>query len=805
MVRRPRERVAKRRVAKRPTRRDRHESPASPARPRRLHNLPTQLTTFIGREREIAQVRDLLSRTRLLTLTGSGGCGKTRLALQVARSVVEEHRDGVWLAELASITDPALVSKTVASTMNVPEQPGRDITDTLVDALRLKALLLILDNCEHLLAACRDLTATLLRTCPGVRILATSRESLSVPGETLWRVPSLSLPRDLRNLPSPGELILYDAVRLFADRAVATAPGFAVTSDNASAVVEVCQRLDGIPLAIELAAARVKVLAVEQIAARLDDRFRLLTGGSRVVLARQQTLRAAIDWSYNLLSETERVMLRRLSVFAGVWTLDASESVCAGEGVEGRAMLDLLTSLVDKSLVLAETQRGEARYRILETVRQYARDRLVDAGEAAEVHNRHRDWYLALAETANADLSRGRLGELWLARLESEHDNLRAALQSSETDRDGAEAGLRLAGALQWFWFRHGHWSEARGWLERALARSAYAPLPALSGALIGAADFAWRRGDYGLATALAEKGLALSRELGDQNGCWASLFHLGVIATRQEDFERAETMLDESLSLSRRLANDWAHGMTLVQIGIASWAQGTLDLATTHNDRGLDLLRAVGDEWSIAWALYSRGFTALYREDYDRAVASFVEGLSICHKIADRWVSEECLEGLARIATARRRYERAARLFGTAEVLREELGYRFGTRHQARHDQDVAHTRAALGDTAFLVALAEGQAMTLEQAIEYALSPGVAATGRTAAPGHLTAREQEVAALVARGLTNREIASALVVTERTAETHVQNILNKLGFSSRAQIAAWAVERGLKKPKTDPP
>ena len=425
------------------------------------NNLPRQLTSFIGREKEIAEVKRLFSTAYLVTLTGSGGAGKTRLALQVVADMVEGYPDGVWLAALAPIADPALVPKTVATAVGVPEQPGRDMTDTLLDALRPKALLLVLDNCEHLLAACRDLAAALLRTCPHLRILATSREGLGMPGETLWRVPSLSVPEDIRHPLPPEELVLYDAVRLFVDRAVAITPSFAVTYETAPAVARVCQRLDGIPLAIELAAARVKVLAVEQIAARLDDRFRLLTGGSQLVLPRHQTLRGAIDWSYNLLLESERVLLRRLSVFAGGWTLEAAESVCAGGSVEAAAILDLLTSLVDKSLVLAETKRGEARYRLLETVRQYGNDRLQEAAELTDLQRWHFDWYLGLAERAEPELG-GPHEDVWGERLEEEHANLRSALEWGMTQDVNGEPVLRLAGALGYFWNRRAHVSEGR-------------------------------------------------------------------------------------------------------------------------------------------------------------------------------------------------------------------------------------------------------------------------------------------------------------------------------------------------------
>ncbi len=686
------------------------------------HNLPIQLTSFIGRKREIAEVKRLLGTARLVTLAGSGGAGKTRLALQVAADVIEDYTDGVWLAEFAPIGDPALVPKTVASALGVPEQPGRGMTETLVDTLGPKALLLVLDNCEHLLAACGDLAAALLRACPEVRILATSREGLGVPGETLWRVPSLSLP-DVHRLPASEDLILYDAVRLFVDRAVAAAPGFIVTGQNAPAVAQVCQQLDGIPLAIELAAARVKVLAVEQIAVRLDDRFRLLTGGSRMVLPRHQTLRAAIDWSYHLLSEPEKVLLRRLSVFAGGWTLEAAESVCAGGSVEAADILDLLTSLVDKSLVLAEIQGGEARYRLLETVRQYGRDRLVEAGEETEVRARHRAWCLALAERAYPDFMRGQRHEIWLERLETEHDNLRAALEWNDADKNGAEAGLHLAGALHWLWYRHDHWGEAHGWLERVLARSANAPPSALPRALLAATHFAWRRGNYGLATTLGEKGLALCHDLGDKEVNAQLLFHLGIVAGRQGDFERSMSLYDECVDLARELANTWLHGATLCQHALLAGTQGDYQRATALSTQGLALLREVGDGWTIAWSLYMQGQVGLGQSDYDRAKRSFTESLSLCGKVGNRYMSMECLGGLARAASAQGLHHRAARLFGAAESLNEGLKYHRSPWVQTSLDQHLGFTRSVLGDT-FAAAWAEGRAMTLEQAIEYALAP---------------------------------------------------------------------------------
>jgi predicted ATPase/class 3 adenylate cyclase len=415
------------------------------------NNLPVQLTSFIGLEGEIDEVKQLLATTRLLTMTGAGGCGKTRLALQVAAVVLEDFAEGVWLVELATLSDPTLLFQAVASALNIREQPGRSLQATIIDYLSPKQLLLVLDNCEHLVAACARLAETLLRACPHLRILATSREALGIAGETIRPVPSLSVP-DPRRQPTVETLRRSEATRLFIERAIAGLPTFSPTTRNAEPITQVCQRLDGIPLAIELAAARVKVLSVEQIASRLDDRFRLLTGGSRTGLPRHQTLRATMDWSYELLSEAERVLLRRLAVFAGGFTLETAEAVCTGMDAETSAVLDLLTHLVDKSLVIMEERGGTSRYRLLDTVRQYGRNKLLESGEDPRVRRRHRDWYLQLAEAAEPELH-GPDQRLWLDRMEMEHDNLRTALDWSKVDEDGSEAGLRLAGALWWFWY----------------------------------------------------------------------------------------------------------------------------------------------------------------------------------------------------------------------------------------------------------------------------------------------------------------------------------------------------------------
>ena len=680
------------------------------------HNLPIQLTSFIGRTREIAEVKRLLCTTRLVTLTGAGGAGKTRLALQAVADVVESYPDGVWLAEFAPIADPALVSKTVASALNVPEQPGREMTETLINALRPKTLLLVLDNCEHLLEACADLSAAVLRTCPQLRILATSRERLGVPGEALWRVPSLSLP-DTGRLLAADDLVLYEAVRLFVERAVATTPEFKVTNENAPVVTQVCQRLDGIPLAIELAATRVKVLAVEQIAMRLDDRFRLLTGGSRMVLPRQQTLRAAIDWSYNLLSEPEQVLLRRLAVFAGGWTLEAAEAICARGGVDADQVLDLLTSLVEKSLVLAETQAGEARYRFLETVRQYARDRLGETGEEADVRTRHRAWYVALAERAEREPS-GPRQRIW-----REHENLRSALVWGKEDPEGAEAMLRLVGALTWFWWMYGNLTEARGWIEEALLRQRDAPRSVLPEVYWGASHFAWRFGDYERASALASKGLAIARDLGDKwNGAFLEA-SLGIVAMRQMAYGDAAKHMEEGVRLAREAGDRWRLSVCLSQQGILALFQGNLGLASDLHKEALALIEDTGDPAIVSYTLRCLGFVALRQGDYQRATEAFTEGLRLSSDAGFRVTVFECLRGLAGVCSGFKFDDRAVRLFGAAEALREAIGHQPAAQDQADYNGRLAATQSRLGVIAFEAAWAEGRAMTLEQAIKYALA----------------------------------------------------------------------------------
>ncbi len=637
------------------------------------NNLPRSLSSFIGREREIAEVKRLLASPFLLTLTGPGGCGKTRLALQVAADLVEGYADGVWLVELAPLSDPTLVPEAVASALRVREQPGRPIIETLSGFLQPKTILLVLDNCEHLVAACARLADALLRTCPQLRILATSQEPLRIPGETIFRVPSLSV-RDLDGLPSLESLTGNEAVRLFIERSRSALPAFTVTDHNAPLIAQVCRRLDGIPLAIELAAARVKVLPVNQIADRLDDRFRLLTGGSRTTLPRHQTLRSAMDWSYSLLSESERKLLRRLSVFARGWTLEAAEEVCTGSDLAQGEVLDLLGQLVDKSLVVVEEQAADGRYRLLETVRLYAREKLLEAGEDAELLRRHGEWFLALAERAEPKLQ-GPDQALWLGRLEAEHANLLVALEWSRSARPGSDVGLRLASALWRFWWMRGYLTEGRRWLEGLLKESRGAPAASRARGLIQAGRLAWAQSDYTAAGAFSEESLALSRALGDTQAVADALNTLGLVAWTRSDYPAARTIYEEGLLLSRELGDRRRTAVLLNNLGIVAETQGDYAASRERHEESLQIRRAIGDQHGVAYSLGNLGRVAALEGEYVTARTYFEEGLDICRDLGDKLGTCNLMNRLGLVAYRQGEVPRALSLSEESLVLARELG----------------------------------------------------------------------------------------------------------------------------------
>jgi non-specific serine/threonine protein kinase len=782
-----------------PPRRPPDAAPSPPLRPPR-HNLPAALSSFIGRERELAAVRDLLAAHRLVTLTGSGGAGKTRLALAIASGLVAEHPHGVWLAELAPLVDPALVPGAVAAAVGVREEPGTPLPATLARALGDLPVLVVLDNCEHLIDACAQLAAALLRVCPGLRLLATSREPLGVPGEASYRVPSLALPDPAA---PPEAIAAAEAVRLFAERARAVRSDFALTPATAVAAAALCVRLDGIPLALELAAARLRALPLDELVRRLDDRFRLLTGGDRTALPRQQTLAAAIDWSYQLLDRDERLLLRRLAVFAGGWTLDAAEAVCAGDGLDTWHILDLLARLVDKSLVLPE-ERGEgARYRLLETVRQFAAERLADAGEAEAARDRHAAHYLGVAERAAAEL-RGPAQATLALRLDQEHDNLRAALAWTLSRGDGATA-LRLAGALWYYWYLRGYVGEGRRWLERALPAGADAPLAARALALNGLGAFVSLQDSVAQGRLVLAESLALWRNLADAGQCARLLNNLALMAFNQGDLARSRAEYEEALTLARGLG-DAGHSLvafTLVNLSQTVTLAGDHAYASALAEEGLALARATGYTMMAGVALLNLGRIAVGRRDPRRAGALLLEGLALFRDLGFQEKIAEALGGLAAAARAAGQRERAARLAGAAEAVRGVIGARLLSGHLS-YDRDLHIARAGVDEAVWAREFAEGRSLSLDEAVACAsasiVTEGDAQPGRAAPPAlplGLTAREVEVLRLVAQGLNDGEVAERLFLSRFTVKAHLRSVYNKTGVSSRAAATRLAAEHGL--------
>jgi non-specific serine/threonine protein kinase len=867
------------------------------------NNLPLQISSFIGREREIAEVRRLLSSARLVTLTGAGGCGKTRLSLAVAGGVIAEFDDGVWLVELAALNDPALVPQAVATALGLRERTSGTLHQALADYLHARHALLVLDNCEHLINACAMLSDALLQYCPTLQILATSRESLNVAGEIAWPVPSLTLPAS-DQVDEPDALVAHEAIRLFCERARAVVPHFALTRENASAVVEVCRQLDGIPLAIELAAVRVKVLGVEQIAARLDDRLDLLTGGIRTALPRQHTLRATMDWSYELLSGQERVLLQRLSVFRGGWTLEAAEAVCGSQNpiagsqnpltssqvadnhqaanlttvyasAQSRRddwlmttdILDLLTHLVDKSLVMLDTQTGDPRrlrrlrssvvlefgdhpkYRMLETIRQYAEEKLRDAAASEQIRIRHLEYFLRWVEQAEPKLI-GPEQLAWLQRLDRERDNLRHALEWSlgpTADAAIMQMGFRLAAILWRYWLIRGELVEGRRWSELALARSEPLGRSLVQAQLLNAAGcLGWLQGDFAIAQAWLEQSAEIARAMGAKREQGYALDWLALIVAEQGNFDlsaqlatqsialfhevqdlwgeahglfslargwlragadaTARPYYDESLKLFQSVGDMWGSGMVIGHLGMIAEHQGDYATARDLMEQRLALAREIGSQQLISVGLYHLGMIAYHLEEHARAAELLKESLTVSERIglghSDSLIAG--FSGLGIVAAAAGQSARAARLFAAAEALGEKMGAQRAPAEQAQQRRGMARVRASLSREAFRSAWAQGHAMPLKQAIAYALEttveqepPRTARQAEKRRYGGLTPRERQVATLVAQGKSNREIAAALVLSERTITTHVANVLSKLGFSSRTQIAAWAVEIGL--------
>ncbi|GAA0378606.1 LuxR family transcriptional regulator [Microbispora corallina] len=777
---------------------------------RQIGNLPADLTSFVGRRRELAEIRRLLSVSRLVTLTGVGGVGKTRLAL---RAAAEQHRafDAVWLVDLTALDDPALVAETVAATLGV--QSEINPVDALARVLTGQRTLLVLDNCEHLRDACASFANRLLRGVPDLRILATSRQSLGIIGEHQMRVAPLALPEPGRPLTGRA-LELYDGVCLFVERASAVVPGFRLTPDTTADVVELCRRLDGIPLAIELAAVRLRALSVGTLVERLTDRYACLTSGSRTVAPRQRTLHALVDWSYQLLSPPERTLWSRMSVFPGHFDLEAVEDVCVCGDVEPEDVLDLIDALLDKSLLLREEHHGEVRYRMLETLREFGRLRLDGPDERRSLARRHRDHYLALLERAAGEWF-GPAQAGWFARLRLEQAHLRGALEFCLHERGEADVGLLMAALLyETYWLPNAFYSEGRHWFD-LLLKSAPEPTAVRAEALCADAQLAFMQGDTAVAELLVGEGLALAEKLGHAKGLALGSLVSGIAAHQHGDYARAAVLLEEAVAGHTAAGDGLAALVGLLTLAATAGSLGEEDRERRLFERSLALAESGGDSWIRSWVLTVVAVHAWQRGDAERATGLARESLVVGRDFDDRLALATTFEVLGWIFETGRRDASAARMLGVAEELCRAAGVstqRVASYSQS-HERCVIALRERMGERAFDRALRQGERLTLDDAVAEALgsrpdeAPGAEPDERLGEdrpgrgeragpePSPLTGREREIAELISQGFSNKEISSALVIAQRTTEGHVEHILTKLGFSSRTQIAAWVTAR----------
>ncbi len=730
----------------------------------KITNLPIPLSSFVGRQYETAHLKSLLGQTRLLTLAGVGGSGKTRLAIQVATNLIDTFKDGVWWIELAGLADESLVPNTIAKVLGIQERPGESMSQTLISVLRNKQLLFVIDNCEHLVGVCAQLADTLVSHCPQVKILATSRESLNITGERVYLVSTLAVPA-LQDTSPWNTWPEYEGVKLFIERANAVDSSFTLTKENAPSVLRICQQLDGMPLALELAAARVRVLSVHEIATRLDDRFSLLTLGSRTAPPRQQTLRATIDWSYDLLTEAERVLLRRLAIFAGRFTFEAAERVCAPIQAP---MSDLLSHLVDKSLVLVERDVDNTQYRLLETIRQYAHEKLLASGEENYLRAAHLDFFTNLVGSAESQVVYTRhVG--WMSRLESAHDNVRAALRWA-LEQGHSVAALRLSGGMGEFWDVRGYWSEGRQWLEQALAlsREVCASTNASSAvrgwcaqALSRAGSLARQQCDFASARTLLEQSHNLYRELDRRNGLtyvlgnlaavafeqgeyattqahykeclelarglrntqWisASLFGLGLVAYHQGEYAAAQTLLEECLKLCREAEHTFDIPYPLNALGNLANLQGNYTAARIFYEECLALRRELGYKRGVAATLNDMANVRAKQGDYASARTLYEESLTLYRELGNKRGMASVLSGLACLAQAQGQLLTAAHLLSAVETLLAQIHARLDEPQLSDKQRTIATLRTQLDALQFDAAWEQGSRLTLEEMIALA------------------------------------------------------------------------------------
>jgi non-specific serine/threonine protein kinase len=774
------------------------------------HNLTAQPTQLFGRQHEVEQVCQMLLASdpaiRMLTLTGAGGTGKTRLALATAERLLDRFGGGVYFVDLVPVLDAQFVPSAIARALGLPDSGDRPIFDRLLDFIGDERLLLVLDNFEHVMAAARRL-GELLSACPGVMLLVTSRARLRLRWEHVRTVPPLEVP-DLEHLPAPEALAGVASVALFVERARAIDPDFVLTPDNAPTVAELCVRLDGLPLALELAAARVDVLAPRTIVERLDHPLELLSVDPGDVPARHSTMRRAVAWSYDLLTPAEQRLFRRLAIFSAGCLAQAAAEVCSEpstvqSGTDDVAVLEGLASLTSKSLLRRETQAdGVLRFGMLQSIRAFGLEQLAEHGELEETFQRLTAYLLALAETAEPNLT-GPRQAAWLEALEREHDNVSSALRWC-VDRDAAEEALRLCGALWRFWFTRQHLTDGSRWLVECLElkAAAHARPETRAKALNGAGNLAHARGELAQAAEFHQSSLAVRRSLGDRRGIAISLNSLANVAVDRGDYELARALHEDSLALRRELGDRRGIAIALNNLSVIARDEKDWQRAGQLSRESAALFEALDDRHGVALSLVTLGAALHHLGAHAEATALHRQCLAVFYELGNRREIAECLEVIAMLAATREWYVQAARLFSAAETTLEELGSTMGPSVNPRYAATVGHVRARLGAERFTAAWADGRSMTTGEAMAAAFEGEPARVPRTTTRGttasdQLTRREQDVAALVARGLSNRQIARTLTISERTAETHVCKILSKLGLKRRAQLTAWALKHDL--------